>query len=56
MYPTLGTRVEAASYLVSNTSLDSGHDSFVRCQHRHFVTNPGNDEEINMKKNFKGRY
>lgn len=43
--------------LVSNTSLGSGHDPFVRCQHRHFITGSGNDEEINVKKNvFQGRY
>lgn len=37
--------------LVSNTSLGSGHDPFVRCQHKHFITDSGNDEEINVKKN-----
>ena len=37
--------------LVSNTSLGSGHDPVVRCQRKHFVTDSGNDEEINVKKN-----
>lgn len=37
--------------LVSNTSLGSGHDPFVGCQHKHFITDSGNDEEINVKKN-----
>jgi hypothetical protein len=36
---------------VSHTSLGSGHEPFVRCQHKHFITDSGNDEEINVKKN-----
>lgn len=58
VYPTVGaSAADLLLTLVSNTSLGSGHDPFVRCQHKHFITDSGNDEEINVKKNvFQGRY
>lgn len=52
VYPTLGaSTADWLLTLVSNTSLGSGHDPFVKCQHKHFITDSGNDEEINVKKN-----
>lgn len=58
VYLTVGaSAADLLLTLVSNTSLGSGHDPFVRCQHKHFITDSGNDEEINVKKNvFQGRY
>lgn len=58
VYPTAGARTaDLLLTLVSNTSLSLGHSPFVRCQHKHFITDSGNDEEINVKKNvFQGRY
>lgn len=40
--------------LVSRTSLGSGQAPFVRCQHKHFRADSGNDEEISEC--FQGRY
>lgn len=39
---------------VPRTSLGSGQDPFVRCQHKHFRADSGSDEEINER--FQGRY
>lgn len=52
VYPILGaSAADSLLTLVSNTSLGSGHDPFVKCQHKHFITDSGNDDEINVKKN-----
>lgn len=52
VYLTLGaSATDSLLTLVSNTSLGSGHDPFVKCQHKHFITDSGNDDEINVKKN-----
>lgn len=52
VYLPLGTNTaDLLLTLVSHTSLGPGHDPFVRCQHKHFISDSGNDEEINVKKN-----
>lgn len=52
VYLTLGaSAADLLLTLVSNTSLDSGQDPFIWSQHKHFITDSGNDEEINVKNN-----
>lgn len=52
VYSIVGVRtVDLFFILVFNILLGFRQDFFVRCQYKYFVTDLGNDEEINVKKN-----